>query len=228
MKKIQLDKWNTEIFLPDLTKREVPFVFVNSDSDQGEALFHTLKDICDEDFVLICVNVDDWNDDLSPWPCEPIFKGTKPFAGKADLHLTKLLDHILPCVKERLQEEGVVSSYDTIAGYSLAGLFALYSAYRTEAFRKIVSASGSLWYPGFLEFTRKNAFSPNVDSIYLSLGDKESHTKNKLMSTVSDMTQTISDELGEITKVVYEMNEGNHFKDPDPRLAKGIAHILNT
>ena len=38
----------------------------------------------------------DWNDDLTPWPAEPIFKKGKPFGGKAPACLGKLEKEIIP------------------------------------------------------------------------------------------------------------------------------------
>ena len=227
MKMIQLNDFHTRIFLNEAEESRVPFVLVNTGHEEDEALFETLRKLCDKGFALICIETDDWNDDLSPWRCDPVFKGTEPFSGRADLYLARIIDDILPKAEERLNEEGIAPSYHAIAGYSLAGLFALYSGYKTDVFEKIVSASGSLWYPDFLEFTRNRQISQNITDVYLSLGDQESHTKNKLMSTVQDRTETIAKELGEKTKVFFEMNEGNHFKDPELRLAKGIAYILN-
>ena len=43
-----------------------------------------------------------------------------------------------------------------IAGYSLAGLFALWAAWNSGYFRRVASVSGSLWYPGFTDYIRNN------------------------------------------------------------------------
>ena len=218
---------DAQIFISANEGMNVPFVLVSTEGKEAQELFDVLCSVCDRDFVLICVPVDDWNGDLSPWPCEPVFKGGKAFAGKADAHLSKILNNILPLIEEELNRKGIQASCHAIAGYSLAGLFALYALYRTDRFDKAVCASASLWYPGLLAYIREHTISSNVKQIYFSLGDQESHTKNKLMASVGEMTQAISDELGKDLDVFYEMNEGNHFKDPERRLAKGIAHILN-
>ena len=57
-----------------------------------------------------------------------------------------------------------------IGGYSLAGLFALWTAYQTDIF-KGVAASPSVWFPGFAEYMKKNEIK--TDTVYLSLGDGE-------------------------------------------------------
>ena len=45
-----------------------------------------------------------------------------------------------------------MQQYHAIAGDSMAGLFAVYALYRTQVFSRVASASGSLWYPGLLEY----------------------------------------------------------------------------
>ena len=52
---------------------------------------------------------------------------------------------IMPAILEELpsRPETLI-----LASYSLTGLFAMYAAYRTDVITHIVSASGSLWYPG--------------------------------------------------------------------------------
>ena len=63
--------------------------------------------------------------------------------------------------------------------------------------------------------------------VYLSLGKKEAATRNEMMSQVADKIQRVRDELESEIKVTLEWNEGNHFKDPDVRMAKGFAWVLN-
>ena len=74
---------NCEIYIRNEHKEKIPFIFLNSDRNEGKILFNEIASLTPKDFVLICIPVNEWNDDLSPWYCEPVFKGTKPFAGKA-------------------------------------------------------------------------------------------------------------------------------------------------
>ena len=217
-----------QIFNSDSERDELPFVIVNCDCNEADTLYEKVKSLTDIDFVLIAVNVPNWNDDLSPWPSDPVFRGTAPFGGKADAYLSLLSDRILPETEVLLLAKGKIPAYLALGGYSLAGLFALHCAYRSDLFSKIISASGSLWYPGFLEFTQKEEISDRVDSVYLSLGDKESHTRNPLMARVEENTGKIAHGLSGTLNVCFEMNEGNHFKDPELRMAKGIAWILKS
>ena len=126
-----------------------------------------------------------------------------------------------------LSEYSVKPSSYYIAGYSLAGLFALYSAYRCDQFEGFVSASGSLWYPGLMNYMDEHEISPKIRKAYFSLGDQEAKTSHPLMSQVEKNTGEIQRKLSGTIKTIFELNEGNHFKDADLRLAKGIAWILS-
>ncbi|MBQ2656977.1 MAG: hypothetical protein IJF87_00210 [Erysipelotrichaceae bacterium] len=218
---------NTQLYGLDNGKDVLPLVLINCDED-AERIYDLCKEMGSKDFILAAVSGFDWNRDLSPWPFDPVFKGGDPFTGKADDYLSYLKDTLLPEIEEEITKHNKKIFYRVLAGYSLAGLFALYSAFKCDLFTKIVSASGSLWYPGFLEYVENHALSNSISHIYLSLGDLESHTRNPVMQKVEDNTKRIQKILSDKTDVFFEFNQGNHFKDPKLRTAKGIVRILNT
>lgn len=211
-----------DLYINSGPTEKLPLIIVNTDSDDD--LYKEITDITAKPFRLAQVHVNDWNGELSPWYGEAVF-GKNDFKGKANLYLKQLEEEIIPEILKQINNE---VCYIAVAGYSLAGLFALYSVYKTDLFEKAVSASGSLWYPDFLEYVTDHKMSDSIKQIYLSLGNKEKYTKNQLMSKVEDNTLFIYEHLRKETDVYFEFNEGNHFKDPDKRLAKGIAYILNS
>lgn len=211
-----------DLYINSDPTEKLPLIIVNTDSDDD--LYKEITDITAKPFRLAQVLVNDWNGELSPWYGEAVF-GKNDFKGKANLYLKQLEEEIIPEILKQINNE---VCYIAVAGYSLAGLFALYSVYKTDLFEKAVSASGSLWYPDFLEYVTDHKMSDSIKQIYLSLGNKEKYTKNQLMSKVEDNTLFIYEHLRKETDVYFEFNEGNHFKDPDKRLAKGIAYILNS
>ena len=91
----------------------------------------------------------DWNDDLTPWPADPIFKKGKPFGGKAEDYLARLETEIIPSIE---REMGIVPDERWLLGVSLAGLFAVWASARSRLFSRIASISGSFWYHGFVEW----------------------------------------------------------------------------
>lgn len=168
---------------------------------------------CGKSFHLIAVKVDNWNTDLSPWQAPAVF-GKEDFGDGAAQTLVRI---------ETLCSDGSKNYY--IGGYSLAGLFALWAAYRTDLFKGVAAASPSVWFPGFAEFMKKNEIK--TGAVYLSLGDKEEKARNPVMTTVGDRIRKAHALLGEQgVKCVLEWNEGNHFKDFDVRTAKAFSWVI--
>ena len=65
------------------------------------------------------------------------------------------------------------------------------------------------------------------DRIYLSLGDAEAKTRNPVLKTVQKNTEELAEYYRSLgMDVTYELNPGNHFRDPELRSAKGILAIL--
>ena len=111
-----------------------------------------------------------------------------------------------------------------IAGYSLAGLFAIWAQARSAAFDRVASASGSLWYPGFARFVRESAMTRPPECAFVSLGKKETKTPSRLLRNVAQGTDEVVAALREKgIPTRFVLNPGNHFKEPALRMARGIA-----
>jgi len=172
-----------------------------------------IKEKTTVDFKLIAFKVDDWNTDLSPWTAPAVYGHA--FGQDAQ----KTLNAILTYTKDK-------SKTYILGGYSLAGLFSLWASYRTDAFSGIATASPSIWFPDFLSYMQENDIK--TDAVYLSLGDKENKSKNKLLSTVAEKitdAKNILDKRGVVN--YFEWNQGNHFTEPDIRTAKAFAWVIN-
>ena len=173
-------------------------------------------------FLLAAVPVRDWNAELSPWPAPPVF-GREPFAGRADALLQDVIETLLPALSARHPVED--PAY-VIGGYSLAGLFALYAAYRTGLFHGVAAVSPSLWYPDWSAFADSRAIG--ADCAYLSLGDREERARNPVMARVGDGVraeyQRLKAALG--NRAALEWNPGNHFNEPERRTAKGLGWVV--
>ena len=60
--------------------------------------------------------------------------------------------------------------------------------------------------------------------MYLSLGDREERTRNRVMASVGSRIREAYGLLkAQGIETVLEWNEGNHFKDADIRTAKAFA-----
>jgi hypothetical protein len=202
--------------------KAAPVVYLHTFQHEGLTVWEECRKLGTKRFVLVEIDGVDWNADMSPWPIEKLFAGDTACTGGAEAWLNVLTAEIIPCV-----EDGLTVARRMIAGYSLAGLFALWSAYRTDVFDGIISGSGSFWYPGFMDFASRNSLLTTPVSIYLSLGDRESHVKNPILQTVEDNTRRLCDHyLGLDIPATFELNTGNHYMQTERRVAKGIQWSL--
>ena len=173
-----------------------------------------IRKLTGKDFCMKCVMVENWNDELSPWEAPPVF-GKDGFGGQAEETLKKILE--LTVDKSKIYY---------IGGYSLAGLFALWSAYQTDIFKGVAAASPSVWFPEFTDYMR--AHDVKTESVYLSLGDREEKAKNPVMASVGDRireAEVILSDKG--IKEILEWNPGNHFTDAGLRTAKAFAWLIS-
>ncbi len=167
----------------------------------------------DKDFYLIAVKVEKWNADLSPWTAPPVF-GKEGFGNGAAQTLHTILKYCADRKKTYF-----------IGGYSLAGLFALWAAHRTDVFRGVAAASPSVWFPGFTEYMAEHEI--RVRSVYLSLGDREEKARNPVLAAVGGRIRQAHEMLkARGINTVLEWNPGNHFTDAGIRTARAFAWAI--
>lgn len=172
-----------------------------------------IRRLTNMDFQFIAVKVNNWNHDLSPWNAAAVF-GKEEFGNGAKDTLEVLV---------KLCTDTNKCYY--IGGYSMAGLFALWTASQTNRFAGIAAASPSIWFPGFLKYLKRQKIQSNC--IYLSLGDKEEKTRNSVMAQVGDCIRQAYAWLNEEgIRCTLEWNSGGHFKEPDLRTARAFAWVM--
>ena len=184
---------------------------------KGE-LFDGLKEISEKHNISIAIIEDvNWNDDLTPWPADGVFKKAKPFGGKATSFLNKLTYEIIPEIE---RDMGIAYAERTLLGVSLSGLFAVWTAFNTDTFTNIISISGSLWYDGFVEWMKEQTPSPQLKKVCMFLGEKEKNSKEKRMATVEERSLAAADILKAKSQaaISFELVEGTHFSPIMPRL----------
>ncbi|MBP5405529.1 alpha/beta hydrolase [bacterium] len=205
------------------TEGKAPLVILNTIRNEGEKIFGKCLESDCKNFTLAAISGLNWNYDLSPWPT-PAIRNNKYGFGGADGYISELTASIIPGICAKLPEK---PEYTAIAGYSLAGLFALYSAYRTDVFSRIASVSGSLWFPGFTEFVQSHDFEKQPEIIFLSLGESEAKTRDKILAPVRKNTEFLADFYKSCgIQTVFELNPGNHFNDTIGRTANGISKMI--
>lgn len=224
MNKEKLNIKDKKITLYKSTDKNTPLIVFNTFEGDGEGVYKELQNMGCTFINLLVVGNIDWNHDMSPWYMPSIYSKEKSFSGGADEYLKLLIDEILPKANELIEGE---PEFTGIAGYSLAGLFAVYAMYKTDVFDRVASMSGSLWFIDFIEYCKRNEYKRLPDKIYFSLGDKEANTRNPVLKTVEDNTRELSEYFKSLgTDVIFELNFGNHFTDVIFRSAKGIKAIL--
>ena len=202
-----------------------PVIYLNTYSDEGQQLFEATQTAGYPTFTLVAISDLDWNHDMAPWDSPAAFKNGEPFTGGADGYLRLLVEEIIPRAEKELAGP---PAWRGIVGYSLAGLFALYTIYQTDVFSRVGCMSGSLWFPGFKEYVLSHEPKRWPDCIYFSLGDREAKTRNPILKTVQENTeeiQTFYQNKGIDT--VFQLNPGNHFVQGIERTAAGIQWLLN-
>ena len=184
-----------------------------------------IEENTDRNFSLVAFKIEDWNSELTPWEM-PLLRGKGNFGDGATRTLEFIKNDLIPALSEYTNTENKEIKY-ILGGYSLAGLFSLWSGYQTDIFEGIAAVSPSVWYKKWIEYVETE--KTLSEKIYLSLGDTEEKTKHQILSKIGENIRKqheILENSGNV-KTVLEWNEGNHFKNPDIRTAKGFLWVMN-
>lgn len=221
-------------------------VYLHVFDGDGQPVWQLCRQMGCPDFCLVAVAPRNWDDQMTPWPAPPVFRKGQPFGGHADRQLALLREQVMPQVEAMLAQRLAAQTANapalasaarqvaseqfflrTIAGYSLAGLFATWAAFNSDAFQQVASASGSLWYPGFVDYACQHPLAQSVERMYFSVGADEDKGKNHAMRTVRTATERIEAQVERLdVRSTFQLNPGNHFTDPDGRMARGICWVL--
>ena len=118
----------------------MPVIYIHSFRGNGEDVWQACREMpgCPP-MVLVSVNNPGGglDDELSPWPAPAVWKGQAPYKGQAAAHLKWMTEECMPEVEVRLRAMGILQQIPMIAGYSLAGLFALWAGWTSGNFARI-------------------------------------------------------------------------------------------
>ena len=171
----------------------IPVIYIHSFRGNGEDVWQACMEMpgCPP-VVLVSVNNPGGglDDELSPWPAPAVWKGQAPYKGQAAAHLKWMTEECMPEVEERLKAMGILQQIPMIAGYSLAGLFALWAGWKSGNFARMASVSGSLWYPGFTDFIRDNAPARGIDTVFSwNPGNHFDHPERRMARAIAEMVR---------------------------------------
>lgn len=249
----QIAGMSCDLFLPDDyddRNRYYPVIYINGEVPIEEIIAEVKKSGNEADFILLCICPKSWNDDFTPWSASAFRKGEDAPSGRADAYISCLTEEIKPYVDSNYRTRPE-PEHTILFGYSLGGLAALYTVYKTDVFGVVGSLSGSLWYDNFCEYMEQARPLRQDLRVYLSLGTKEKLSRNPRMSKVEQCTKKAQEiltrqldlqdshrnMLNEQTdgsnsmsggqqnaeRVRFEWNEGGHFHDITKRFAKAVV-----
>ena len=194
-----------------------PLVVLLDEPGTGQLLFSRMEGKCS----VFCRHPSNWDSEMSPWPAPGLNAERGSFAGGGEGFLASLLEALPDAVAALPSAPTGIA----LAGYSLAGLFALWAGTKTDAFSMLLSASGSLWYDGWNDYLSGHPCL--AEKVYLSLGKKEPDAKNARMRTVGDCTARTEELLRSQGKdVTFHWNHGGHFTEPLNRLEEGVRWLI--
>jgi len=220
----ELQFGHRRVCLYQLVEGPAPLVYSIDYHENGQLLLEACRQVDCSGFNLVTISGLRWNQELSPWPVETVVSRDDNFSGEAAQWLPLLTGEVVPQVERLLDAP---PTWRLLAGYSLAGLFAVWTAFQSDLFTRVLSASGSMWFPGWLEYAQQHETAVPLQGVYLSVGDKESTSRNAVLQTVGERTQALADLLASRgVNVKFELNPGNHFKNPPLRVAKGIKWLM--
>ena len=227
LKKIETTIQGKECIL--YTNENTEYILIQPvDEHDMELLDNEIKYISantNQNFSLAAFKIKDWNSELTPWEM-PLLRGKGNFGNGAGKTLEFIKKNLIPSLAEFINAGNNDVKF-ILGGYSLAGLFSLWSGYQTDIFAGIAGASPSVWYENWMDFVKNNKLL--ASNIYLSLGDLEEKTKHQVLSKIGDNIREyfeILENSENVKKCILEWNEGNHFKDSDVRMGKGFVWIL--
>ena len=212
-----------ECFLSDAINPKYILIQTLGNHERGifDRTTELIAESCGVPFVLAAFQVFDWNLDLTPWHDDAIDRKAE-VGTKTGETLGYVTESLLPALEADYGKLPVI-----LGGYSLGGLFALWSAMQTDRFAAIAAASPSLWIKDWLDYAKGNPVQ--TGKVYLSLGDQEEHVKNRAIARVGDSVrgeyELLQAQLGrENCTLVW--NPGNHFQDGDKRLAAAFSWCI--
>lgn len=229
IQELQIAGLMCSLYLPQAyqeTEERYPVLYVNGEIPMKDVLTKLVNNGVQTDFLLLSVRSKSWNDDFTPWAAPAFRAGEEAPQGRADAYLSCLTEQVKPYLDAHYRTRPE-PEHTALFGYSLGGLAAIYALYRTDVFGAAASLSGSLWFDGFCAFMERERPIRTDARVYLSLGKKESRSKNPRMGTVAECTEhareILAKQLKDSGSVCLEWNEGGHFHEIEERFAKAIV-----
>lgn len=174
---------------------------------------------------VLAVPVDNWDQALTPWEAPALYREQPSFGGQAAGTLRQLITQTLPQAEAQY---GLRPSACALAGYSLGGLFTTWAFLQTRTFAAMASLSGSLWFPGWVEYCQRICDSASLEGrfAYFSVGTGEKRASSTTFRQVEANTQETA-HLFELAgaDVAFQTSPGKHFDHVVQRWQAGLGAL---
>lgn len=179
--------------------------------------------------ILAGVPTEDHDGDYTPWPAVGFDGVENAFPGRGDAYLHWLAGVLKPAVDAAYPTDPGFAATG-LEGVSLGGLIATYSAFVTPVFGRIISVSGSFWYPDWAAFLERTPL-PNPDTRFLlTCGRYEGKgffTMGKDAGECTQETQLLLQKsLAHPAQAEYRPDNGKHHDKQVSRLRTALTWFL--
>ena len=174
---------------------------------------------------VITVPVCNWDQSLTPWEAPALYREQSDFGGEAAATLQQLITETIPQTEAQY---GLHPAQRALAGYSLGGLFTTWAFLQNDTFAAMASLSGSLWFPGWMEYCQHLCKSLSLQNrfAYFSVGTGEKRASSATFRQVEANTQQTAELFEAVgAKVVFRTSPGKHFDHVTERWTAGFKAL---
>lgn len=220
-----------DVYLPEICSSNITVIYALDGSKMVPGLISCYEQCPENEHpVLVSLPDDDRLNDYTPWPAPALSERFADFGGKG----LEFIHWIETEVKEAAEQAATASagtfidSFESVLlGYSLGGLLAVYASFLTDTFTKIVTISGSFWYPEWDTFIEKHV-PMNQETKYLMLyGTKEGDGKKTLQKNTLERSKLTYKLLCDYTSAFpLYTDDGGHHEHVNERLWNAARWIM--
>lgn len=135
----------------------------------------------------------DGEDSLIPWPADNVNNDSLEYEGKGNELLSHLESEVFPTIEKVIGHKH--APIRTIAGESLAALFALWSWSETSFFKNACCISGVFWYPRFMKWFSEQKIVSREGKVNILQMKKDIETSSNNLSSNGEATKAVYDKL---------------------------------
>lgn len=208
----------------EAANQKAPVIYIHVLSQFVQSVVPSLSKVYDGPVSVVTVEVpvDEWSNILAPWNTPEGWPQYVACTGGANEYAKTFLNEIMPAAEQNLD---VSDRY--IAGYSLAGLFALYLFTKTDKFKSAACPSGSFWFPNFGTWFDKQELKRIPTAVFFSCSRDEYYSDNEYLAPVRDNLKLIEQKLKKAgTKTAFVLDAGDHYEDVLQRTVYALCWVL--